>query len=134
MGPWRWFTVKEALWLPSWKRQATESELRPAIRAELDRLFTIMDLVRDLVNRPVKIHCAFRPPAYNKLVGGAKASCHLTGRACDFSVPGLTCDQVRTKLLPYLEYLGVRMENLPGSNWVHIDTRPPGPGGRYFTP
>jgi uncharacterized protein YcbK (DUF882 family) len=135
LKPWKHFTVKEALWLPSWNRAATAADgLTLAVEAQLDSLFHVMDTIREMLGSPISVHCAYRPLAYNKLVGGVPASAHLFGQACDFSVKGMTCDEVRAKLLPYLDFLQIRMENLPGSCWVHIDTRAPGVGGRYFTP
>jgi uncharacterized protein YcbK (DUF882 family) len=64
------------------------------------------------------VHCWLRPPAYNKLVGGARNSSHLRGAATDFHVEGYTAEQVRQvvqaeKLYPGAGELGV--------SWVHLD-------------
>lgn len=42
----------------------------------------------------IKIHSAYRSPAVNALVGGAKESAHMSGLAVDFEVPNLTNKQV----------------------------------------
>ena len=131
----RHFTLTEALYLPQWNREATVSDgLTPEILESLTDLFSRLDTIRDHFASPITVHCAFRPLAYNTLVKGAKKSAHLRGMACDFSVKGISCDDVRKEILAlgYLDLLDLRMEDLPGSNWVHIDTAPPGPSGRFF--
>lgn len=130
------FTVKEALWLPQWKRMATVKDgLGPTQQENLIKVFRIMDQIRGLFGKPVLVHVAFRPYSYNKLIGGAPKSSHVQGMAVDFHVDGVDCDVARAKLMPKLEEWGLRMENLPGSSWIHIDTRPVPPGGnRFFKP
>jgi len=130
------FTVKEALFLPSWNRMATSKDgLGPTQQDNLVKLFRIMDQVRNLFGKPVIVHVAFRSYSYNKEIGGAPNSLHVQGMAVDFHVAGVDCDDVRAKLIPKLEEWGLRMENKAGSNWVHLDTRPVAAGGnRFFLP
>lgn len=130
----KYFTWKEMTYLPQWKRQATEEELTPETKENLKTLMEKMDLVREYFNSPIIVHVAFRTPEYNKLVKGAKNSTHLYGMACDFHIKGITCDAARARIIKdnKLEEWGMRMEKLPGSNWVHLDYRAPGPSGRYF--
>jgi len=133
-----YFSWKEAIYLPKWNRLATADELTPEIIENLTRLFMKMDQIRHFLRYQIIVHCAFRTKKYNKEVGGATRSPHLEGKAVDFSVRGMNCDDVRSTILRYgiLEKLDLRMENNPqGSPWVHIDTRDPGPKGkRYFLP
>jgi hypothetical protein len=75
----------------------------------------------------------WRPPKYNKLIGGADESWHMTGGGCDFRCPGITSDEIRHQLQPKLEELELRMEDLPGASWVHIDDKEPG-NKRFFKP
>lgn len=129
----KYFTVKECIWLPKWLRLADDKELTEEVKANLIKLCYIMDDIRDFIGKPLRSHVAFRPEEYNKLVGGAKNSMHKFGRAMDFSVSGMLCDDVRKLLEPKLIDFNIRMENLPMSNWVHIDTGQPNPN-RYFIP
>lgn len=52
---------------------------------------------------------------------------HRTGHAVDFHVVGYEgkegCLKIRQILIPYLEELGLRMENMDGG-WVHLDDLP----------
>lgn len=132
------FTYKEGLWLPQWSRMANASDgLNDEVLSNLKTLFTKMDLVREWVNSPIIVHVTYRPLEYNKLIGGAANSAHVYGMACDFNVANILCDAVRDMIVQHnkLEEWGMRMEKLPGSNWVHLDTREPLPGhNRYFVP
>lgn len=132
----KYFTVKEALWLPSWNRMANASDgLDDNVKANLINIFIKMDIVREFLGKPIRVHCAYRPDAYNALVKGAKNSSHKALDDCaavdwDCNEP---CDDTRAKLLPKLEELRLRMEdNGPGAPWVHLDDRTPPPGHPFY--
>lgn len=139
----KYFTVKEALWLPSWQVMHIPSDEEKAnILAHAEK----MDLVREFLGAPMHVHCWIRPVLnnpqssyhgqdYNQLVHGAKGSVHISGSAVDYDAAGLVCDDVRAKLEPKLEEFGLRMERMPGSNWVHNDSKEVLPGhDRFFNP
>lgn len=133
-----YFTVKECLWLPQWSRMASEADgLDSTIKSNIARTCSRMDVVREALQAPITVHCFYRPEAYNKLVGGASNSSHLHGLACDFHVAKMSCDAARALILKLnlLEHFEMRMEDLEGANWIHLDIRPVAPGGhRYFKP
>jgi len=128
------FTWKEALFLPTWNRVANENDgLSQEIKTNLIDIFGILEKIRSLLgNRPISVHCAYRPSKYNSVIGGATRSAHVQGKAVDFSIAGISCDEVRAILVPRLDELMIRMEKLNGSNWIHIDTNKTRP--RYFIP
>jgi phenylpyruvate tautomerase PptA (4-oxalocrotonate tautomerase family) len=146
------FTVKEAIWLPQWNRLANEKEdsLTQDAKDALVKLFTeVMDEVRELIEKPITVHVAFRSPDYNVLIGGARLSIHMARKyddgnlaaACDWSADmgkgsiGANCDALKEILKPKLESMDIRMEdNGVGASWIHLDDRKPGPGGRFFKP
>lgn len=137
------FTWGEFLWLKSWQVHHIPS---PIEIANLTTLAIKMESVRALFSKSINVHVAIRPilnnPAsvhhgenYNALVGGALNSAHKDGRAIDFDVVGISCDDARSQLEPFLEPYGMRMEKKPGSNWLHLDFAQVPPGGhRYFLP
>lgn len=154
----KYFTVSEATYLNSWKLYHVPSEQE---RINIIKTAEVMDKIREFLGVPIKVHCWIRPskvncdpafknllnkiPAdtaskkraadrldYNAYVGGATSSSHITGLAVDFSCK-LHCDLVRAKLLPKLEEFGIRMEDLPGASWVHIDLAPV-KTARFFKP
>jgi hypothetical protein len=132
------FTYHEALYLPTWKRMADEADGYDAkVEDSLKVTFHKLDKVREYFGKPITVHVAYRPEAYNHLVHGAANSAHKFGMAVDFHVEGMTCDEVKKKILDdkMLDIWNMRMEdNGAGASWIHLDTRVPGPGGRFFKP
>jgi uncharacterized protein YcbK (DUF882 family) len=130
------FTVKECLYLPTWKRLANESDgLTEDIQNNLVTLCGILDQIRDFMGQPINVHCMYRPPAYNDQIGAPTNDVHSMGQAVDFDMePNITCDQVKDHLKPVLQKYRIRMENNGnGANWVHIDIHPVG-FARFFNP
>lgn len=138
------FTLNEATYLPRWDTHHIPSDQE---LENIKRTALTMDKIRDMFGASCNVHCWIRPEclnnpdsphngdSYNHLVGGAPKSQHRFGLAVDFDITGMGCDEVRSALLPKLEELGIRMENKPGSNWVHIDLGEVLPGGhRFFIP
>lgn len=126
------FYWSEALWQRDWDVFVFPTPLQ---RLNIVSMANIAERIReDLGNKAMIITSWLRIQAYNEAIGGARDSAHLYGQAIDFVVPGMKADDVREALLPRLEKYDLRMEKLPGSNWVHIDTRPLTGDRRYFIP
>lgn len=129
------FTVGDALILHNWNRLATEED-----GADFDKLTTLcekLEEVRTALGCPMNVHCMFRSPAYNLEQGILKPTgmdVHAMNLACDFDCnKNMSIQDVKDKLEPLLEDLGIRMEK-GTTTWIHVDLRNVGPSGRYFTP
>lgn len=133
----KYFTLHEALYLPSWSREANASDgLNDNVMANLKEVFSRIDSLREFFNSPIIVHVAYRPEAYNKLIGGAEHSAHLLGKAVDFHVQGLDCESARQNILNngLLDKLNLRMEdNGEKATWLHVDTAPV-VHSRFFKP
>lgn len=125
----KYFHSSESCFLPKWMTYHKPSEEE---KSNIIAMAQKLDLVADLFNRRVLVHCWIRPilnnPSsswnghdYNRAVGGAPKSYHRDGRAVDFHLVDMNCDEVRNQLLAKLEEWGLRMEDNPGSSWVHLD-------------
>jgi hypothetical protein len=137
----KYFQWSEALYLPSWQVYHTPSQVE---KDNIIKTAAVMDQIREFFGKPINIHVWCRPilnspghprhgQDYNQFINGAANSAHKVGLAVDFDVKGMSCDDVRAKLLPLLDKLNIRMEDLPGSSWVHIDLFPV-KSKRYFKP
>jgi len=124
------FTWREALYCPQWNIYAVPTD---EVIKRITTFAPRVQAVRDFLGLPMLVVNWWRPPRYNKLIGGADFSQHMDGGAIDFRCPGIDGDQLRIKLRPKLEELGLRMEDLPGASWVHIDDKEPG-NKRFFMP
>lgn len=145
----KYFTVKEAIWLERWNRLAEDVDgLTPEVCDNIVKFFTeTVDEIREILGDAMFSKSCFRSDAYNKLIGGARLSCHrfLNGDcAFDFwtdadgdgDKDGKDCDDIKAALRPHLERLKIRMEdNGKGAKWVHVDNKKVPPGGnREFLP
>ena len=149
----KYFTWKEALWLPQEGRAVSDSEITPEIKNNLIRSFQWMDKVREWIGKPIIVTIALRTMAYHldlyKRINAERAkkgqpelrvpmgSGHLKGRAVDFVVKGMSCDDFKEKILSEgkLDEWNLRMENNgKGANWIHLDDMQVGASGRFFNP
>lgn len=83
-------------------------------------LVTILDILRNKIEKPVIITSGYRTPAHNKDVGGALYSYHTRGMAADIRVNGMTAKQIANeldKIVP--DECGI----IVYKSWVHFDTR-----------
>jgi zinc D-Ala-D-Ala carboxypeptidase len=82
----------------------------------------ILEPFRAMVGKPINISSGFRNPTVNSLVGGSSTSQHMKGEATDFTVEGLTVQQlfdlIRTSALPYDQLIQ------EFDSWVHVSFGP----------
>jgi hypothetical protein len=129
------FTVGDAIMLHSWNRLATDEDgLTDDGKAKLIVLCQKIEEVRTHLNCAINVHCMFRSQKYNQeVVKAIPNDVHAQFLAVDFDCsPTLTIQQIKDKMEPVLESMGLRMEK-GTTTWVHLDLRAPGPSGRYFT-
>lgn len=135
IGSSKYFKWKEALWLNQWELYAIPKT--DSIYLNIIEVCTKLDKIREIVQAPIVVTSWYRPIRYNEFIKGSKNSSHIFGKAVDFQVQGIDADTVRHMLYFSMIQLDIRMENLPKSNWVHVDinTQPnTGLNDRYFTP
>ena len=59
-----------------------------------DYLYTILDILRHKIRKPVIITSGYRTPEWNTKCGGAKYSYHMRGMAADIRVEGMTAKEL----------------------------------------
>lgn len=90
-------------------------------RALLRLIEKVMDPLRAFVGMPIYITSGYRCKQLNILVCGSMTSQHMTGQACDFTVPNYSAKQMQT-----LYYNMVRMYDYdqliyyPRKNIIHV--------------
>lgn len=83
-------------------------------------LVSILDILRNKVEKPVIITSGYRTPTWNKKVDGAKYSYHMRGMAADIRVNGMSAKEIAGKLDKIVpNECGI----IVYKSWVHIDTR-----------
>ena len=83
-------------------------------------LYTILNILRNKIEKPVIITSGYRTPRWNAKCGGAKYSYHMRGMAADIQVNGMTPKDVAkelNKIVP--NNCGIIVYD----NWIHFDVR-----------
>ena len=106
-------------------RGIDNSPAHPTHDSNLVRLAEAMEDVRKILDdASITITSGYRSPSLNEAVGGAQASAHLEGLACDFTCPDFGKPlEICQKLRPHMEVLGIDQlifENVGGYSWVHL--------------
>lgn len=95
----------------------------PKVTESLRVLATdILQPLRDAVGVPVNVTSAYRSPAVNKAVGGAKTSQHVLGEAADIVVAGMSprevCEEIIRQDLPFDQLIQ------EFGRWTHVSRGP----------
>ena len=83
-----------------------------------------LQIIRDYIGEPIRINSAYRTPTYNKRIGGAKASQHLTASAADITCKSLTPKQLKAKVEKLIKEKKLTIGGIglyPG--FIHVDIR-----------
>lgn len=88
--------------------------------ANIIRLATQLQKVRDRLNRPMQITSWYRPEPFNSRAGGAKRSQHLGGAAADLLVSGFSGRDLASQLSDWQGGMGI-YPHYP--NLLHLDVR-----------
>jgi uncharacterized protein YcbK (DUF882 family) len=96
------------------------------IGSRLLPLCQVLEVVREAAGgRPLRIISGFRSEAYNRKIGGARASQHVQGRAADIQHPKLTAGELHTLVLDL--YRAGKLPHLGGLgayvSFCHLDVR-----------
>lgn len=84
----------------------------------------VLDHFRDRIGKPIAITNAYRAPAYNACIGGAKRSQHMRFCALDFKVSGMPAPQAAKALRWLRDKEGFFKGGIGKYNsFTHIDTR-----------
>jgi uncharacterized protein YcbK (DUF882 family) len=98
--------------------------LTETILRNIQELAKNLQVLRDEVKKPIKITSGYRDPSFNKKIGGATQSRHITGQAADLKIEGYTPKQVAS-IIEKLIAAGKMKQGGLGiySTWIHYDVR-----------
>ena len=98
--------------------------LTETILRNIQELAKNLQVLRDEVKKPIKITSGYRDSSFNKKIGGATQSRHITGQAADIKIEGYTPKQVAS-IIEKLIAAGKMKQGGLGiySTWIHYDVR-----------
>jgi uncharacterized protein YcbK (DUF882 family) len=99
---------------------------REWLAARLAPLCYVLESLRTaLGDQAMTITSGYRTPAYNRQIGGARASQHVEGRAADIRVAGVGVARLHSTALALHEAGTIQLGGLGlYPRWVHVDVRP----------
>ena len=104
----------------------TEDELRCKGTDEccMDEQFMLtLEALRQEFNEPMIISSAYRDLSYNQVIGGAKNSPHLYGKAVDVVISGKKAYRLIKLAIQYgFTGIGVSQRGQHEKRFIHIDT------------
>ena len=112
------FTLDELTFSDIAKRNGLDNNPDKIIIGNLTRLAQLLEEVRTLFNKPIRINSGYRSVTVNALLGSKPNSQHCIGCAADIRVDGLTPDQIVKKIIKSdIQYDQLIREF---DSWVHI--------------
>ena len=85
-------------------------------------LIEALEDIRERAGRPVQVTSGYRPPDYNREVGGVSNSTHIDGLAADIYCDGLTTEQLYDICEQVIGKRG-GVGYYPKSGFIHVDLR-----------
>ena len=114
----------------SWSEMTTtgHSDLREANRKKAQAYACaiymtacLMETVRAIIGRPIRVTSGFRGPTLNSRVGGSKYSQHMRGEACDWQPIGGDIEESFNKLVTEVREKRLNVgQLLLERGWIHI--------------
>lgn len=96
----KYFTLKELTKSATAERLGINNQPSSAVIANLQATVSnVLDPLRDAIGKPVWVTSGYRSEKLNKAVNGAKNSDHISGRAVDFKIAGMTAQQIADRLI-----------------------------------
>ena len=92
--------------------------------ANCQELAENLQILREHLGRPIRIISGYRPPEYNRCIGGAKRSQHIVAKAADIKVTGMAPAEVHAVVLKLIKTGEMKQGGVGKySTFVHYDTR-----------
>jgi hypothetical protein len=112
------FTLDELIYSDIAIRQNIDNKPDGNVVINLTRLAKLLEQVRKLFNKPIRINSAYRSPEVNNLVGSKPSSQHCNGCAADIRIDGYSPDEI----VKVIQKSDIKYDQLirEFDSWVHI--------------
>jgi uncharacterized protein YcbK (DUF882 family) len=83
-----------------------------------------LQVLRDHIEKPIRVISGYRSPKYNRRIGGARRSQHMLAKAADIKISGMTPSEVKQVILELIKE-GKMMSGGVGlyKTFTHYDVR-----------
>jgi uncharacterized protein YcbK (DUF882 family) len=100
------------------------SHVPEELTANVQLLCDNLQVLREELDRPIRVISGYRSPKYNRRIGGARRSQHMTAKAADIRVSGMEPHEVHAVILRLIRE-GKMMKGGVGlyTTFTHYDVR-----------
>ena len=100
------------------------SDVPESMMDNLRELVENLQVIRDHINKPMRIISGYRSPAYNRKIDGARKSQHMKARAADIVVRGMKPTELREIIINLIKEGKIKSGGIGlYRSFVHYDTR-----------
>ena len=112
------FTLEELTYSDTAIRAGIDNTAPVDLYDNLRRLCVLLESVRKILARPIRINSGYRCMALNQLVKGQPLSQHLVGCAADIKIDGMTPDEV----IQAIKHSDIQFDQMirEFDSWTHI--------------
>ena len=100
------------------------SEMPEDVLMNVQKVANQLQVLRNHINKPIKINSGYRSPDHNRAIGGVSNSQHVLGKAADIMVTGVTTSEL-SAIIEQLISDGDMLQGGLGvyNTFVHYDIR-----------
>ena len=96
----RFFSWAELTGSATARRLGIDNTPTPEAQAALQALVAdVLDPLRQMLGRPIRVSSGYRAPSLNRAIDGAERSQHMRGEAVDIKVDGMTAQELAAFIL-----------------------------------
>jgi uncharacterized protein YcbK (DUF882 family) len=101
------------------------------LRENVQLLCENLQALRDHIGKPIRVISGYRSPKYNRRIGGAKRSQHMSAKAADIKIKGMKPSEVKSVIVKLIKE-GKMMPGGVGlyTTFTHYDVR--GRNARWY--
>ena len=90
-----------------------------------------LQVLRDHIGKPINIISGYRSPSYNRKIGGARRSQHMSAKAADIKIKGLTPAEIKDIIVELIKSGEMKSGGIGlYTTFVHYDVR--GRNARWY--
>ena len=100
------------------------SEVPDELMDNLKDLVENLQIIRDTIDKPIRIISGYRSPKYNRRIDGARRSQHMKAKAADIVVRGMSPVEVHREVLKLIKEGKIKKGGVGlYKHFVHYDVR-----------
>lgn len=121
----KYFTIEELCKSQTAVLNKIDNTPTELVKSNLIKLVdNILDPLREVWGRPIRVNSGYRCPKLNKKVNGSSTSQHVTGQACDITAGNKKSNKLLFNLIQELKLPYDQLIDEYNFNWIHVSFSP----------